>query len=339
MKNSGTAGANEFTRLTLYRDNNADGLVDNGDTELSRAGSSAFAVYFDMTATPHTFGGTASGAVFLVTIDVASGATPGATFDLIITDLCPQIQNGSVQGADVNGNTQTVGGAATPLNITTTTLNDAAVGAAYNETISATGGTGPYTWSGIGIPSFLTLDTAATGLSTTLTGTPAAGDVGTHNFSVSIADSGVQVDTQNYQISVIAGGSGIVIITNSLAAGAIGTPYSQPINSAGGTAPYAWSKTGGTLPPGLNLDLASTGASTTLSGTPTSSGLFSFTVQVTDAGGSASKTLSVSIAGAGGGAGGTGGAGGGGGGGCMAAPGAGLFALALLLLPALRRRR
>ena len=59
----------------------------------------------------------------------------------------------SVGGIDVQGNVQTVNSSGPPpVNITTTTLNDGAVSVAYNETIQASCGTAPYTWSGAGIP-------------------------------------------------------------------------------------------------------------------------------------------------------------------------------------------
>ncbi|MDG4808904.1 fibronectin type III domain-containing protein [Micromonospora sp. WMMD1120] len=54
--------------------------------------------------------------------------------------------------------------------------------------------------------------------------------------------------------------------------------YQYQLTVAGGTAPYAWSVSAGSLPAGLTLDPA-TGL---LSGTPTASGTFSFTVRVTD---------------------------------------------------------
>ena len=55
--------------------------------------------------------------------------------------------------------------------------------------------------------------------------------------------------------------------------------YSANVFSVeGGTAPFTWSVTAGTLPPGLAIDPA-TGA---ITGTPTAAGTFDFTVQVTD---------------------------------------------------------
>ena len=67
--------------------------------------------------------------------------------------------------------------------------------------------------------------------------------------------------------------------TTSVPPGAKGAAYAATLTAAGGATPYSWSITGGTLPPGLTLN-ASSGA---FSGTPTSAGFFSFTVQVSDA--------------------------------------------------------
>ena len=56
-----------------------------------------------------------------------------------------------------------------------------------------------------------------------------------------------------------------------------GTVYSVALKAKKGTAPYTFSVTSGTLPPGLTLS-----SSGLLSGSPTSSGTYDFTVGVTD---------------------------------------------------------
>jgi hypothetical protein len=70
----------------------------------------------------------------------------------------------------------------------------------------------------------------------------------------------------------------LTIGTTSLPGGIVGVGYSQQLAAAGGTTPYAWVVSSGTLPPGLSL--SSTGV---LSGTPTTAGSVTFTVRVTDA--------------------------------------------------------
>src|SRR5579862_9805051 len=59
----------------------------------------------------------------------------------------------------------------------------------------------------------------------------------------------------------------------------VGEPYSLPLQASGGTAPYSWSISAGTLPPGLKLN-----HSGRISGVPTSTGSYHFTVAVSDAG-------------------------------------------------------
>ncbi len=72
----------------------------------------------------------------------------------------------------------------------------------------------------------------------------------------------------------------ITLTPTALPNGMLGTPYSQTITASGGTGPYTFAVTSGTLPPGLTL--ATNG---TLSGKPTSAGSFTFTVTATDHGG------------------------------------------------------
>jgi len=68
------------------------------------------------------------------------------------------------------------------------------------------------------------------------------------------------------------------VTTSPLPAGQMGVLYSLSFTATGGLQPYSWAVIGGTVPPGLGLN-ATTGE---LSGTPSSIGQWSFTVEVTD---------------------------------------------------------
>src|ERR1700677_3055805 len=73
----------------------------------------------------------------------------------------------------------------TPVSITTSTLTDGMVNATYTATLSATGGSGTYTWavaSGSSLPAGLSLSSAGV-----ITGTPTT--AGLASFTVDVADS------------------------------------------------------------------------------------------------------------------------------------------------------
>ncbi len=59
----------------------------------------------------------------------------------------------------------------------------------------------------------------------------------------------------------------------------LGSAYTATVTASGGLQPYPWSVEAGSLPTGLNLGAASG----TISGTPTATGTFVFTVKVSDA--------------------------------------------------------
>jgi hypothetical protein len=87
----------------------------------------------------------------------------------------------------------------------------------------------------------------------------------------------------------------MTVATTILNDGVVGTAYSEQLSTNGGVAPFTWSVATGALPAGVTLS-----SSGLLSGTPTSVGPFSFSVQVTDsrtAGArSANRDLSITVA-------------------------------------------
>ena len=73
----------------------------------------------------------------------------------------------------------------------------------------------------------------------------------------------------------------ITLSPATLPNGVIAVPFSQTITASGGVAPYTFTVTAGSLPPGP-LTLTAAGV---LSGTPTTAGSFTFTIRGTDANG------------------------------------------------------
>lgn len=162
--------------------------------------------------------------------------------------------------------------------VTTTALPDGTQGAAYNATLASSGGTGAVTWSVIvgSLPAGLTLN-ANTGA---IAGTP-TGSAGTSNFTVQATDSLGQTATKALSITILS--APLNITTTTLPNGTVGAAYNSTVQATGGTPPYTWSITVGTLPAGLSLN-ANTGA---ITGTPSATGTSNFTVHVVDSSGPA----------------------------------------------------
>lgn len=76
--------------------------------------------------------------------------------------------------------------------------------------------------------------------------------------------------------------------------GTVGSAYSTTITVTGGTGPYTFAITAGTLPSGLSLN-TSTGV---ISGTATTAGSSSFTIQATDSLGATGSTAFSLVVGA-----------------------------------------
>lgn len=220
--------------------------------------------------------GTLPPGLTLSTAGLLSGSPTTAgnyTFSIRVTDTT----------AAFSSRTYTVS-IASGVNIATTSLPSGSLGAPYSQTLTATGGTGSYTWtvaSGT-LPPGLSLSAAGQ-----ISGTPGAG--GGYSFTVRATDSASASATANLSITV----SSLVSITTSspLPSGSVGAAYSTTLGAVGGTAPYTWSLLSGTLPTGLSL-----AANGTLSGTPTSSANYFFDLRVVDgAGSSATRTYQMYV--------------------------------------------
>ncbi|MCA8917522.1 MAG: putative Ig domain-containing protein [Planctomycetes bacterium] len=165
-------------------------------------------------------------------------------------------------------------------------------GTSYNHTFTCTGGFGTYTWSHAAgpMPPGMSLS-ASTQPTAMLVGTPTV--VGTYVFTIRVIESGGGTfDLQTCTVQIVPP---IVITTTTLPDGLTASAYNENIDVTGGTgAGYTWNVVGGTLPPGLSI--GASGNPVQLSGTPTQSGQYNFTVEVTDSGSNVdTQALSVAV--------------------------------------------
>jgi hypothetical protein len=101
---------------------------------------------------------------------------------------------------------------------------------------------------------------------------------GSTTISATVAGGGEQGNiTGSTTLTVQA--APLAITTTALPNGTVNVAYpATTLTASGGTTPYTWSITSGSLPPGLSLNTG-TGA---IAGTPTAAGTYSFTAQVSD---------------------------------------------------------
>ena len=158
---------------------------------------------------------------------------------------------------------------AQPLKILTTALPDAPVAQPYTQTLSASGGLGPYTWiqSGGTLPTGLTLRSTGT-----VSGIPAA--AGPFSFSVQVTDTAGATLIGTVSINVKAAS---LQLSGSLPAGVVNIDYPlQILSVSGGVGPFTYS-INGSQPAGLTF------SNGTISGIPATIGTFNFTIVVTAA--------------------------------------------------------
>jgi hypothetical protein len=163
-----------------------------------------------------------------------------------------------------------------PLTITTASLPPATVGTPYNTTLQASGGQAPMGWGYYAgsLPQGLIVD-----LGGVISGTPTAS--GNYSFRAQVWDkcqAGQQVATKALSMVVAPAKCAPLTITTAspLPSAATGKEYNIQFQASGGQAPVLWGVTSGSLPPSLGMNKG------VISGTPTASGNYSFTVQARD---------------------------------------------------------
>jgi len=252
-------------------------------------GTPAGALSDAVVGVPYTVTLASSGGITPVTWKIASGQLPvglslssggiisGTPLTSNITPVSIGVQvTDSTNPAQTRGEVLTLR-VATRLAITTaaSSLPDAVLGANYNPiTLQFKGGIAPQVWSvsagqlppGIGLSS-----AGMTG------GVPTA--TGTFGFTARVQDASNPAQSAIVSLSIrVAAPLTITTPPGALPGSLYNTPYSQVLTSSGGIAPIAWSLGSGQLPPGLTLS-----ATGVISGSPTATGTFSFTVKAADA--------------------------------------------------------
>jgi hypothetical protein len=166
-----------------------------------------------------------------------------------------------------------------PLTITTSALAGGNVGAAYNQTLAATGGIPAYTWT-LDVSSNPLPDGLFLNPSGVIFGTPTT--AGTTTITVKVTDSAGGTITKQLSLTISPPGVLPLTITSlsPLPAGTVGTAYSIPLAASGGTPSLSWSIVSGALPDGVMIN-STTGQ---LTGIPTTQGTSTFTIRVQDSG-------------------------------------------------------
>jgi hypothetical protein len=199
-----------------------------------------------------------------------------------------------------------------PLTITSPNpLPSGVVSTFYSSSLTATGGTAPYTWTWTACSGAcntgLGLNGGTTSTTGVLNGTPV--NAGTSTFTFRVTDSSGATATRSFGITILSTPPTTpppppttpppttpLAITSSgtLPGGVASTSYNTSLTATGGTTPYNWAiqSCSGVCNAGLSLSPAGV-----FSGTPINSGSSTYSVGVIDATGqSASASLNLTIA-------------------------------------------
>jgi hypothetical protein len=163
------------------------------------------------------------------------------------------------------------------LNIAQFTLANGVIGLSYKQLLIVSGGVPPYTWtidSG-SLPPGLSVSTDGI-----ISGTPTA--LGKYSFTAKVVDSQTPTQAFNSLSTSITINPVLSFTSSPLPSGLVGGLYSTTITASDGLPPYTYAVADPTdhpLPDGLTLDPVAG----IISGTPTTAGVYNFTIQAQDA--------------------------------------------------------
>ena len=203
---------------------------------------------------------------------------PTETFESCAGVSTAPTWNGGTSSGSSSRSTAYVG----PLEVLPTGIKMGTVGSKFKRTLGGVGGTPPYDWSGVGLPTGTTL-----GADGKISGTPEEG--GLFVLAVTLRDAAGGVAQAAFTVQIDENLPELT--TASLKDGEVGASFSRTVRAKNGVKPYQWAASG--LPKGLTFDTAKG----KVTGAPEEAGDFDLTFTVTDLyGRSAAVVLPVSIA-------------------------------------------
>jgi hypothetical protein len=204
----------------------------------------------------------ASGAFSFTVTATGFGVCSGTrTYTLLVSAICPAL---TLSPASLPGGT---------------------LGTAYNQTLTAEGAAGPYSFAVTAgaLPGGVALNPATGALS----GPPTAS--GSFTFTITATGTGGCTGSRAYTLTIAC--PTITLMPGTLPNAQAGVAYNQAVTASGAASGVvSYNVSTGNLPPGLTLN-ATSGA---LTGTPTATGTYSFTIRALSAG-NCSGTQSYSL--------------------------------------------
>jgi Putative Ig domain len=217
-----------------------------------------------------------------ISLDPTSGLFSGKPttagvfpFEVIVTDAPLLAQATQIVAVIVGNDVSSVTVSASPSSVILSSKQQRQFTAAVSGT-SSTGVTWTTTAGSISSTGLFTAPTVSAQTTATVTATSVADSSKSANATVTVNP------VNNVELA---------ITTNNLSAANQGEMYSEVFAETGGAAPFSWSISGGTPPPGVTMN-----SNGDFAGLPTATGTFKFAVTVTDSTGkSTSGNFSVNV--------------------------------------------